>query len=130
MALGPGYSSFHLGASRMGHKAIRAMGLNVLLLVAIYFGAWQQIDWLAWLVAAFIWFMCAMYFVVLFSSGTPTSSEDPLPTGAGWLVDAIAIFMLVHADWYVTATAYAMSMLALKGICRRRASVIEVRNGQ
>ncbi len=114
----------------MGHQAIRTIGLNVLLLVAIYFGACQQIDWLAWLAAAFIWFMCAMYFVVLFSSGTPTSSEDPLPTGVGWLVDAIAVFMLVHADWYVTATAYSMSMLALKGIARRRTSVIETRNGQ
>jgi hypothetical protein len=107
----------------MGHKAIRAMGLNVLLLVAIYFGAWQQIDWIAWLAVAFIWFMCAMYFVVLFSNNPPSSTEDPFPPGAGWLMDAIAIYMLVHADWYVTATAYAMSALALESIYRRRGSV-------
>ena len=41
-------------------------------------------------------------------------------------MDAIAIFMLVHADWYVTATAYAMSAQALESIYRRRGSVVRV----
>lgn len=105
----------------MGHKAIRAMGMNGLLLGAIYFGAWQHMAWLGWLVAAFIWVMCALYFVVLFSSSPSQAAEDALPPAVGWLVDAAALFMLLHADWYVTATVYALSVLVLECIGRRRA---------
>lgn len=106
----------------MARPTIRAIVMNLLMLCAIYFGAWQQVEWLGWLVAGFIWFMCAIYFLVLFSDAHLPQSGDPFPFGVMWLVDATATYMLVHADWYVTATVYALSALVLEVICRRTRS--------
>lgn len=103
----------------MKNKLLRGLIFNVLLVLAIYLGAWRDIKLIGWAVVAFVWSMVAMYFAALYA-GKPTANfSDPLPRGVGWMLDATCIFMLVYADWYVTAAAYAVSAIVLEVIYQR-----------
>jgi hypothetical protein len=68
---------------------------------------------------AFVWTMLAMYLIELFYGESKKVFRDPLPMGAAWVMDIICISMLIHADWYVIATAYTMSAIALEMVYRR-----------
>ena len=103
----------------MKSEALLALGLNLLLLVALYGAVWLQLDWLGWLVQAFVWVMFGLYLVALYSGDADKSYASPLPTWLGLLIDVLVLAMLLYADWYVTATVYALSCLAMEAVYRK-----------
>lgn len=103
----------------MKNKLVRVLTFNVLVVLAIYLGAWRDIKLIGWAVVAFVWSMVAMYFSALYAGKRAANISDPLPRGVGWMLDATCIFMFVYANWYVTATAYAVSAIVLEVIYQR-----------
>lgn len=112
----------------MNRKLLMSLAQNFALLFAAYLGAWQGIAWVAWPLICFVWMMCLLYFSALYLSPSKEPITDPLPIGLGWLIDAACIFMFLHANWYYTATAYALSTFVLATIYRHRTSVSAIKD--
>lgn len=72
--------------------------------------------------------MCLLYFSALYLSPSKEPITDPLPKGLGWLIDTTCIFMFLHADWYYTATVYALSAFVLETIYRHRRRIAAVKD--
>jgi hypothetical protein len=104
----------------MNRKLLTSLASNFALLLAIYLGAWQDIVWVAWPLIGFVWTMCLFYFSALYLGPAKEPIADPVPRWLGWTVDAASIFMFLHADWYYTATVYALSAFVLEAIYRSR----------
>jgi hypothetical protein len=109
-------------------RQINAYMQNAILIIAIYIGAWYNVDWLSWAVVAFVWFMLVMYFAVLYSEGGVKNSTNVLPLPVVIFVDVTCIAMLVYAKWHLTATAYAMSAIVLQKIYYNKSKKAEELN--
>lgn len=73
--------------------------------------------------------MLVLYLVVFFDRDPQSRSNDLLPKGAGWTLDAISLTILIQAEWYATAIAYACSAIVLE-INYRRARKLSTKPNQ
>lgn len=97
------------------------IGTNALFAAALYVGVWSELRVVGYLVAAFVWVMFASYVAVLYSRPEKLRSR-PVPTLIGLLFDAMVLSVFVTCGWPLTATGYALSVLAHEAIFRRVAS--------
>ena len=95
---------------------IKYIGPNLLLVLATYAAIRWELRLLQWLVVGFIWMLLASYMA---SAANPEArkifrnriSPDP------WLfvvtIDAVILFLLLSAGWYLTAAAYTASTIIM-----------------
>jgi hypothetical protein len=105
----------HMNTKKMWRAAL----INLLLLSVIWLATGRDVAFVQWPLIIVVWSMCMLYFWELFAPFAPSPLTDPLPIGLSPVLDLACIYLLVHADWYWTATVYALSALALFAIYRR-----------
>lgn len=101
----------------MNNPLLGWIGTNALFAAALYVGVWSEIRVVGYLVAVFVWVMFALYVAVLYSSPEKPRTR-PVPTGIGLLFDAMVLSIFVMCGWHLTATGYALSVLAHEAIFR------------
>jgi hypothetical protein len=114
------HSAWHAASHLMNKQQGHWIGSNALLAVALYVGVWCEQSLVGYLVAAFIWVMFTSYVAVLYSSPTKPRAR-PVPIAIGLLFDAVVLGVLVTCRWPLTATSYALSVLAHEAIFWRAA---------
>jgi hypothetical protein len=68
-------------------------------------------------VAIFVWAMFVAYAMALYSGDRKTHSR-PVPVIANYLFDIAILGIMVLSNWPVTATGYALSVLAHEAVMR------------
>lgn len=92
---------------------------NCIFAGALYVGVWRNQSLIGVGVAAFIWLMLVFYLSALYLGASTAVRKNPVPLVVGLAFDAAVLAVLIKCDWYVTATAYALSALALELSYRR-----------
>ncbi len=85
---------------------------NAAFLAALLAAVHWEIGWLRVLVIGFVWFMLAMYFMVLADAGSRArfrARTEPIPLLVTAAIDAAALLILLDTGWHVTAAAYGVS---------------------
>lgn len=91
------------------------IGANAFFAIAIYLGVWRDVQFVGYLVAAFVWVMFFSYAAVLYS-GDNKARSLPVPRALGLLFDAGVLSVLILCGWPLTATGYVLAVLAHEAI--------------
>lgn len=86
---------------------------NAVFAVAIYVGIWSDVPYVGYGVSAFVWLMLGLYLLVLYPGDATKLRERPIPWPVSVVFDVAAIYVFLERGWFVTATAYALAVLAL-----------------
>lgn len=105
----------------MRRKQLEWLLWNALFSAGLYFGVWLDVAAAGYAVIAFVWLMLACYLLVLYTGNKKTVRENPVPTSLGVLFDVAVMVVLISQNWYVTATAYALTAIVL-GILHRNST--------
>lgn len=90
---------------------------NAGLLVTVFTAVLTQWTWLGYLVAGFTWFMCSLYLVTYMTHpDRRLAAQTPRWFFVG--VDVLVFALMMYAQWYATAFAYATSCVVLDGMSR------------
>jgi len=102
----------------MKRKQVDWLLWNALFSAGLYVGVCLDVAAVGYVVIAFVWLMLVCYLLVLYTGDRRTVREDPVPALLSVLFDIGVLVVLVSRDWYVTATAYALTAIVL-GILHR-----------
>jgi hypothetical protein len=105
----------------MKRKQVDWLLWNALFSAGLYFGVWLDVAPVGYGVIGFVWLMLVCYLLVLYTGDKKTVRKQPVPTSLGVLFDIGVLMVLVSRDWYVTATAYALTVIVL-GILHRNST--------
>lgn len=86
---------------------------NSIFALALYFGVWLDISLVGYLIVFFVWLTLAFYLIVLYSGDKNKVRESAVPAYIDLVFDIGILAILVISDWYLTATAYALSAIVL-----------------
>lgn len=86
---------------------------NALFAVGLYFGVWLDVSLVGYAVVVFVWSMLACYLAVFYAGDKKKVWANPVPTYIGLLFDVGVLVVLISRNWHLTATAYALTAIAL-----------------
>ena len=93
---------------------------NAVLAIAIYLGIWRGMPYIGYAVSVFVWLMLGLYLLVLRgSAGNAKPHVRPVPWPFEVALDVAFVCVFIASGWFVSATAYALSALALACIYHR-----------
>jgi TPR repeat protein len=101
---------------------------NGLFALALYFSVFEDVVWLRYLTIAFIWFMLATYLAAVTSKDIDEfrkRKHNQLPKWLKYTLDLTFFSVLMFAEWYLTAAAYAASCICEGIALRPPAQIIE-----
>ena len=87
---------------------------NAILAIAIYLGNWQGMPNIGYAVAVFVWLMLGFYLLVLHGgAGRARPHVRPVPRPLEVALNVAFVCVFIESGWLVSATAYALSALAI-----------------